>query len=211
MTVYRIRARSEYSLPMDWRERLATRLGGRPRRIGRWAELGLFGAMECLVAAEESIFPEQAALVLSSQHGPALAMREALVQARDGLPLPLTFLQIQPSQLLATLSSQLRWCGDARFISQPDPLAVLELALTMVGDNADGLLLGWVNELGVEGAPCDSSLWLRIEPATDPGGVWHPLSNFETLMHGASHLRQSPTGVAVIIKPIVVNAVQQHP
>ncbi len=205
MTVYRIRARSATPLSADWREQLAARLGGRPRRIGRWAELGLYGALECLAAAGESGLAKQAAVVLSSQHGPAFAMREALLQAREGLPLPLTFLQIQPSQLLATLSAQLRWSGDARFMSQTDPLAVLELALTMADNNADGLLLGWVNELGVDGSPCESSQWLRLEPVTDPGGVWHVLGDFETLMETASHLRQSPTGVAVIIGPQGVN------
>ena len=210
MTVYRIRARSAALPAVDWREQLAVRLSGRPRRIGRWAELGLHGALECLAAGGESVLAAHAALVLSSRHGPAFAMRDALAQVREGLPLPLTFLQIQPSQLLATLSAQLRWCGDARFISQPDPLAVLELALTMADNNAKGLLLGWVNELGAEGGPCESSQWLRLEPVTDPGGVWRALGDFETLMDRASHLRQIPTGVAVIIGPEVVNLVQQH-
>ena len=127
MTVYHIRARCvAQPASADWREQLAIRLGSRPRRLGRWAELGLYGALECLAIDGECTLAERAAMVLSSQHGPALAMRSALAQAREDLPLPLTFLQTQPSQLLATLSAQLRWCGDARFITHRNPLAVGE-------------------------------------------------------------------------------------
>lgn len=210
MTVYRIRARSAALPKADWREQLATRLGGRPRRIGRWAELGLHGALECLAAGGENTLAAHAVLVLSSRHGPAFAMREALAQAREGLPLPLTFLQIQPNQLLATLSAQLEWCGDARFITQPDPLAVLDVALAMAGSHPNGLLLGWVNELGDEGTPCERSVWLRLEPVADPGGPWQPLRDRQMVLEGASHVRKIPSGLAVIIGPQVVNAVEQH-
>lgn len=210
MTVYRIRARSTAPPAADWREQLAARLGGRPRRIGRWAELGLYGALQCMTAGGETTLGAHAALVLSSQHGPAFAMHEALAQAREGLPLPLTFLQIQPNQLLATLSAQLHWCGDARFVTEPDPLAVLDLALAMADGHADGLLLGWVNELGPQGGLCESSQWLRLEPVGDPGGAWHVLRDCQILMNGASHVRQSPSGLAVIIGPQVLNAIEPH-
>ncbi len=195
MKVYRIRARClAQPAATDWREQLSNRLGGRPRRLGRWAELGLYGAMECLAADTESRLAEHAALVLSSQHGPALAMRSALVQVREGLPLPLTFLQIQPSQLLATLSAQLGWCGDARFITHPDPLSILTVALTIADSHTDGLLLGWVNELDVE-----SSIWLRLQPVADPGGTWCEPDDFAALVQHASHVRLGPSRPEVII------------
>ena len=192
MTVYRIRARCvARPAPADWREQLATRLGSRPRRLGRWAELGLYGALECLAAGAESTLPEQAGLVVSSQHGPALALRTALEQVRDDLPLPLTFLQTQPSQLLASLSAQWHWCGDARFIAHPDPMALLALALH--AQHADGLLLGWVNELTAE-----SSIWLRLQPVADPGGKWQVASDFAALLNNASHLRLQATRLDVL-------------
>jgi hypothetical protein len=195
MTVYRIRARCVAQPPAaDWREQLASRLGSRQRRLGRWAELGLYGALECLAVDAESTLAEHAALVLSSQHGPALAMRSAVVQAREDLPLPLTFLQTQPSQLLATLSAQLRWCGDARFITHPDPLAMLALALALADSHADGMLLGWVNEVGTE-----SSLWLRLQPVADPGGAWRQAGDFGTLLQRASHVRLGPVQLDVIM------------
>lgn len=197
MRVYRISARFVAQPPAkDWSEQLAVRLGSRPRRLGRWAELGLYGALECVASVGEGPLPESASLVLSSQHGPASAMRSAVAQAREDLPLPLTFLQTQPSQLLATLSAQLRWCGDARFIAHPDPLAVLALALVTAVGQADGLLLGWVNELETQ-----SSLWLRLHPAVDPGGDWQEASNFETLLQNAMYVRLEQPHLKVIIGP----------
>jgi hypothetical protein len=204
MTVYRICARHiAQPLAADWQEQLVIRLGSRPRRLGRWAELGLYGALECMAANAESTLAEHAALMLSSQHGPALAMHSALTQAREGLPLPLTFLQTQPSQLLATLSTQLRWCGDARFVTNPDPLAVL--ALAMAGHHAGGLLLGWVHELETE-----SSLWLRLQPVSDPGYGWREASDFGVVLEQASHVRLESSHLKVIITPNNFNADQGH-
>ena len=79
----------------------------------------------------------------------------------SGLPLPLTFLQTQPSQTLAALSAQLQWIGDARFVSHPDPLQWLHSALC--GPASPGprdFLIGWVEERDPA-----SSLWLRLGPA----------------------------------------------
>lgn len=199
MRVYRISARCGAQPPAaDWREQLVRRLGHRPRRLGLWAELGLYGALQCLDANAEATLPGGAALVLSSRHGPALAVQSAMAQARSGLPMPMTFLQTQPSQLLATLSAQLGWCGDARFITQPDPLALLALALAMAdsqaADHADGLLLGWVDELAGERSETPSSLWLRLQPAADPGGAWCQLSDCSALQQ-ASHVRLGASGV----------------
>ena len=197
MTGYRISARFvPQVLAAGWGAQLLERLGSRPRRLGRWAELGMYGALECLAADAQATLTEHAALLLSSQHGPALAMHSALAQAREGLPMPLSFLQTQPSQLLAALSAQLRWRGDARFITHPDPLAVLTLALTMAGRHADGLLAGWVNEL-----PTESTVWLRLQPVADPGGAWIDVGDFQTLLHRASHVRIGPSLLEVIIQP----------
>jgi hypothetical protein len=197
MGVYHISARFVARPPVnDWREQLAVRLGGRPRRLGRWAELGLYGALECLDIDGESTLTHCSALVLSSQHGPVGAMRSALAQAREDLPLPLTFLQTQPSQLLAALSAQLRWCGDARFIAHANPLRVLALALVMTVSRDGGLLLGWVDELETE-----SSIWLRLRPAVDPGGAWREASDFEMLLRHASHVSLESSYLKVIIPP----------
>lgn len=206
MKVYRISGRCiAQPADADWREQLASRLGSRPRRLGRWAELGLYGALTCMTSCAVDALMEHVALVLSSQHGPALALRSALAQAREDLPLPLTFLQSQPSQLLAALSLHLGWCGDARFITNPDPFAVLALALAVADSHADGLLLGWVNELQTE-----SSHWLRLQPVADVCGNWREIDDFEALLQRASFVRLRQSQLEVIIGHQYINADQGY-
>ena len=197
MTVYRIAARCIAQPPApDWREQLVVRLGVRPRRLGHWGELGMYGALECLAQSAESQLTPHTALVLSSRHGPVAAVRSAMTQAGEDLPLPLTFLQTQSSQLLAALSAQLRWCGDARFVCQADPQVLLAWAIASAESHADGLLIGWVDELD---AGC--SVWLRLHKVADPGGVWRAEGDFPLLLRSASHLRRGSSGLEVIIAP----------
>ena len=144
--------------PHDWAAQLAQRLGQRPRRLGRWAELALHGARRCLDDAGEATLPDAALLSVSSVHGPDRALRAALEEARDDLPLPIGFLQSQPGQLLPALALHLGWHGDGRCLTTRDPLLALHLALREC-DGA-GALLGWVAEEG-EGESC----WLRLVEA----------------------------------------------
>ncbi len=145
-------------LPPDWRERLTQRLGERPRRIGAWAELALFGALSCLDAAHEEALPAGALLRVASLSGPIAAARAATQQAMSGLPMPFTFMQSQPSQMLAALSRYLAWQGDARFIVSRNRDALQPLALQESG--AAGLLFGWVEE-------DRSTEWWRFVPESD--------------------------------------------
>lgn len=144
-------------LPTDWRDQLALRLGQRPRRIGPWAELAVYGARLCLDAANETALPAGAQLRVASLSGPFSATHAVAQQAAKGLPLPFSFMQSQASQLLATLSQHLAWQGDARFTLSRDPQAVLQLAQAESG--AEGLLIGWVEE-------DRRSEWWRLVPAT---------------------------------------------
>ena len=144
-------------LPADWREQLTEMLGARPRRIGIWAELALYGALRCMASAGERQLPATAGLLLSSRHGPCAAMRTLLEQSRDELPMPMGFLQAQPGQALATIAAQLAWIGDARFVAAAEPNAVLRLAAAL--GHEDGVLIGWVDEYEVP-----SSVWLRLKP-----------------------------------------------
>lgn len=143
--------------PADWRTHLATRLGHRPRRIGEWVELALWGARLCLDHAGEGDLPEGALLSLSSLHGPDIALRTALQQARDGVPMPIAFLSSQPSQALPALAKYLGWQGNGRCLTTRDPRLALRLACLEAG--AEGMLLGWVDE----DAP-GKSIWLRLLP-----------------------------------------------
>lgn len=175
--------------PVDWHARLCMRLGIKPRRIGTWAELGLYGALECLADADETKLSEQANLILSSRHGPVSALRRAVEQANEDLPMPLTFLQTQPSQLLATLAQSMRWRGDARFITHDDPCALLRLAA--VQNYRDGVLLGWVEE-----SAAGSSVWLRLMPCVEPPGALWKIDSLEQHLAKAGYLRITPTEVS---------------
>lgn len=131
-------------LPADWRDQLARRLGTRPRRIGGWAELALLGARLCLDAAQEEQLPAGTLLRVVGVHGPMGATRLVAEQATQGLPLPFTFMQSQPSQTLAALSQHLGWQGDARYVLSRDAHATLQLAQLESGPA--GLLIGTVTE-----------------------------------------------------------------
>ncbi|MGY4830265.1 hypothetical protein ACVNIS_16965 [Sphaerotilaceae bacterium SBD11-9] len=130
--------------PADWREQLAKRLGARPRRIGAWAELALFGARQCLDVANEATLPANAQLRLASLSGPESATRAIAQQVRNGPPMPFTFMQSQPSQVLAALGQHLAWQGDARFTLCRDRDALLQLAQLESGTG--GVLFGWADE-----------------------------------------------------------------
>jgi hypothetical protein len=138
----------------DWREHLARMLGEKPRRIGLWAELGLYGALNCMAEAGESVLPADALLLLASHSGTHAATRTALEQLQDDLPMPLTFLQTQPSQLLALLSTRLCWQGNASFLAGASLEEALALAEVMAGPS--GVLVGWVDDAGA-----GATEWMR--------------------------------------------------
>ena len=129
--------------PADWRAQLTRMLGAKPRRIGVWAELGLYGALRCMADTGETTLPQDALLMLASRRGAYAVTDTVLGQMRDDLPMPLAFLQTQPSQLLALLAAQMGWQGHACFVAGAEPQALLRLAAAQ----ADNVLLGWVEEM----------------------------------------------------------------
>jgi hypothetical protein len=162
---WRTLAHHHAAVPPDWHERLLARLETRPRRIGRWAELAIYGARMCLDAAGETTLPPGAMLCVASLRGPVNATLAAMAErAERGSPMPFTFLQSQPSQMLAALCQHLRWGGDARFMLSRDTPALLRLVQLECGPA--GLLLGRVDE----GAEPSSQWWRMVPVATDLRG-----------------------------------------
>jgi hypothetical protein len=160
MRAWRVLGRAQFQPPpADWREALARRLGQRPRRIGSWAELALFGALACLDDAGETELPSSALLSLSSWVGPETVLMSSLNELATELPMPIAFLQSQPGQVLPVLAQHLRWSGNGRCLTTRDPLDALRLAC-LEADPAGGFLLGWVDE--VSGG---KSGWLRAVAA----------------------------------------------
>jgi hypothetical protein len=156
-TTWRTLAHHAALPPPDWHARLCERLGERPRRLGTWAELALYGARQCLDAAHEDTLAPGALLWVASLRGPVAATRAGIEQLRSGSPMPFTFLQTQPGQMLAGLCRHLRWQGDARFALSRDAQALLHLAQREAGPA--GLLLGWVDE-----GEALRSEWWRLVP-----------------------------------------------
>lgn len=146
--------------PHDWREQLTQMLGASPRRVGTWAELGLYGALRCLLDAGETSLPPDAIVMLGSVRGTYAPTELVLEQMRDGLPMPFTFLQTQSSQLLALIGAQLQWSGHAGFVAGTRAPALLRLTAAQM--HHGGALLGWVDQQG--GGVTN---WLRLLPA-DP-------------------------------------------
>lgn len=158
MRDFHIRGRCLASTPpADWREQLTRLLGSKPRRIGTWAELGLYGALRCMADADETTLPQEALVMLTSRRGTHTATSAALQQMHQDLPMPLTFLQTQPAQLLALLAAQMDWSGNACFFAGARLRDLLRLAAAQAG--AGGVLLGCVDE--IDGG---STNWLRLRP-----------------------------------------------
>ncbi len=176
--------------PADWREQLALMLGAKPRRIGTWAELGLYGALRCMADAGEAVLPQDALLLLGSRRGTYVATELVLEQMRDNLPMPLAFLQTQPSQLLALLAAQVKWSGHACFAAGTEPDALLRLAAAQAG--TDGVLLGWVDEM--EGGTTN---WLRLRHGAAEDSSFVPVTPNEVFSPEVSHLLITESGLSV--------------
>lgn len=176
--------------PSDWRDQLARMLGAKPRRIGTWAELGLYGALRCMADAGEKTLPQDAQIWLGSRRGTYAATATVLDQLREDLPMPLAFLQTQPSQLLVLLAAQIDWKGHACFVAGAEPLALLRLAGVQAGKG--GALLGWVDEM--DGG---SSNWLRLRPCAEAHGGFCAASVETLFSPQISRLRLARTGLEV--------------
>ena len=145
--------------PPDWRAELARMLGHRPRRLGEWTELALYGALRCLHEAGEARLPPGARLRLLSRGGPVSAQREALGQWREGLPMPFTFMQSQPALTLAALAQTLQWQGDAAFVPLRDAISLEGVrVMSLHGANPAGALVGVVEDAGGT-RECRSEWW----------------------------------------------------
>ncbi|GAA5170659.1 beta-ketoacyl synthase N-terminal-like domain-containing protein [Viridibacterium curvum] len=144
---YKVIGRQTDAQSADWQNELYTMLGSRPRRLGSWVELGLWGALRCMRQAGVPEPGDDLIIRISSLDGPRQAIEKALSESLDsGTPMPFSFLQSQPSQLLARLAAALHWQGDARIVTQRDPIALIRLALCEQATCGGDILLGWLDE-----------------------------------------------------------------
>ncbi len=189
MKVFAIQGRCTAAPPPgDWREQLAQMLGAKPRRIGTWAELGLYGALSCMADAGETSLPQGAQIWLGSRRGTYAATNVVLEQLREDLPMPLAFLQTQPSQLLALLAAHLEWKGHACFVAGGELQALLRLAGRQTGTN--GILLGWLDEMAG-----GETNWLWLRPGENDHDDYIVVSAETLFATQFSHLRISDKGL----------------
>ena len=150
--------------PPEWRERLPQLLGERPRRLGLFAELALYGALECLNRAPRADLSVNLVLRLGSSTGAASATHEITRQrVADGMPMPFSFLQSQPAQTLAAIARYLNWQGDACFQIHDAPLTCLHLACIEAAAMAAPVLCGWADDW-----PSARTHWLYLQPVDHP-------------------------------------------
>lgn len=126
-----------------WREQLIELLGAKPRRLSRWCELGLFGALACIQRTAARQLPDTVALRVYSEFGTLNATCLALQQTRDYLPMPFTFMQTQPGQLFNALGAATGWHGDGYTSVYPDR-HLGEVAL--LRSLSQPTLFGWVDD-----------------------------------------------------------------
>lgn len=187
---FRIHACYNAPIGADWREQLIDLLGAKPRRLSRWCELGLFGALACIQRTAPRQLADTVALRVYSEYGAFNATCLALEQTRDYLPMPFTFMQTQPGQLFNALGSATGWHGDGYTSVYPDRhLGEVSLLRSLrqpsllgwVDDNAE-LISRWIwleqtsgAEIGANNRECDwhasssifctpdSARWLKID------------------------------------------------
>ncbi|HSD36746.1 MAG TPA: beta-ketoacyl synthase N-terminal-like domain-containing protein [Rhodocyclaceae bacterium] len=195
-SVWEIVGRSGPQLAENWQALLAARLGQRPRRIGTWAEIGLHGALQCMDAAGEAVLPAGAILRIASLHGPMDAIRQTLQAIReDGIAMPFGFLQSQPGQLPAILAQALQWQGNARFVNQRSPFALIQTACCEAGPQ--GVLLGWLEESQSADETTQrsaSSFWLRLRPVSTSVNASFASARLSDLQD-CRYLRVTMTGI----------------
>jgi hypothetical protein len=138
--------------------------------------------------AGETALPQDALLLLGSRRGTYAATELVLEQMRDSLPMPLAFLQTQPSQTLALLAARLDWQGHACFVAGAEPQSLLRLAAAQSG--AGGVLLGWVDE-----TEAGATNWLRLRPVAEDGNEFAPVAADEMFSARLTHLRIESQGV----------------
>lgn len=160
----------------NWREQLIELLGAKPRRLSRWCELGLYGALACIQRTAQRQLPNTMALRVYSESCTLNATCQALEQARDFLPMPFTFMQTQPGQLFNALGAATDWHGDGYTSVCTDRHLGEVLLLRSLKQPT---LFGWVDDNAEL-----VSRWIWLEQTTvdevgvnntDPG--WHALSS----------------------------------
>lgn len=155
--IFAIKACHNIPIAHDWAAQLAALLGSKPRRLSRWCELGLFGALSCIRQSTPSDLSSDVAIRVYSEYGTLNATRTAMEQAREHLPMPFTFMQTQPCQIFNALGNAVNWHGDGCAVSSATRR---QSEIALLQDIWRSSLLAWVDEM-----PEAVSRWIWLEEA----------------------------------------------
>jgi hypothetical protein len=159
--IFKIKACANAPIADDWGAQLVTLLGSKPRRLSRWCELGLFGALSCIKQTGQTELPNDVAIRVYSEYGTLNATRAAIEQADEHLPMPFTFMQTQPCQIFNALGTALGWHGDGCAVSS---VTRLQSEIALLQGIQHSALLAWVDEV-----PEPVSRWIWLEEAQPSG------------------------------------------
>lgn len=127
-----------------WEDHLVGLLGSKPRRLSRWCELGLWGALSCLRKSTNSHFSSLVAIRVSSENGTIHATQKALVQMNEHLPMPVTFMQTLPGQLFNAIGAAVGWHGDGCTVAGASRQ---QADIAMLQNIQQAALLAWVDDV----------------------------------------------------------------
>jgi hypothetical protein len=153
--IFAIKACSNAPIENDWGAQLVTLLGSKPRRLSRWCELGLYGALLCIKQSGQTDLSSDVAIRVYSEYATINATRMAMEQATEHLPMPFTFMQTQPCQIFNALGAAVGWHGDG-YVTSSMNRHQSEVALLQ--DIQQSALLACVDEV-----PEPISRWIWLE------------------------------------------------
>jgi hypothetical protein len=158
--IYKILSCHSDSVQEGWERRLVDLLGSKPRRLSRWCELGLWGALSCVRKVSDDDLSSTVSIRVYSENGTIHATRKALAQTDEHLPMPVTFMQTLPGQLFNAIGAAVEWHGDGCTVAAATRQ---QAEVTMLQNVQKMALLAWVDEV-----PTAISRWILIERVAAP-------------------------------------------
>jgi hypothetical protein len=168
--IYKILSCHSDPVQEGWERRLVDLLSSKPRRLSRWCELGLWGALSCVRKVSDGDLSSTVSIRVYSENGTIHATRKALAQTDEHLPMPVTFMQTLPGQLFNAIGAAVEWHGDGCTVAaatrQQAEIAMLQNVRQMA-------LLAWVDEV-----PEAVSRWILLERVVAPAltSSWEPVA-----------------------------------
>jgi hypothetical protein len=184
---FKINASHNAPVSESWRTQLTAMMGGKPRRLSTWCELGLFGALSFIKTTSKTFLPGVVPIRVYTESGTISTTWRAIEQNKEHMPMPFTFMQTQPSQLFNALGGALSWNGDGATFSSKNRHEYENFVLRDIQQSS---VLAWVEE-----DPSPKSAWIWLEKTTfDNEKSWQKIDSVFHTTTSASWLKLSVDG-----------------